>query len=263
MIKRTPWQIQRAVVFALLMREIKTRFGGHWTGVIWLVGSPLIQVFVLVLVNTYLRGRLSRGSYEFAIFLIVAMMPYQLCTGLWSQLMTAVKSNLGLFNYRQVKPMDTIVARALLELVIDAIVFVIAMIILARAGFQPILPEQLLAYLGVWGLFFLLGSTIGLTLATVIGPLPRLGFAVQLLSLPLMFSSGVLFSVHGLPQDVLDWLLYNPLLHLVELSRVAYLPGYNPLNGVNVYFPLMVTLLFGALGISLYRLRRQKMASGD
>ncbi len=263
MIKRTPWQIQRAVIFALLMREIKTRFGGHWTGVVWLIGSPLVQVFVLVLVNTYLRGRLSRGTYEFAIFLIVALMPYQMCTGLWSQLMSAVKSNLGLFNYRQVKPLDTIVARALLELVLDVLVFVIALMVLARFGFKPTTPEHLAAYMGAWLLAFMLGSGIGLTLATVIGPLPRLGFAVQLLSLPLMFTSGVLFSVHGLPREIIEWLLYNPLLHVVELARAAFLPGYSLLPGVTLLYPSMVTLVFGALGISLYRLRRRKMAAGD
>ena len=54
--KRTPWQIQRAVIFALLMRELKTRFGTHWTGVVWLLGTPIAQVGVLVGFNAFLRG---------------------------------------------------------------------------------------------------------------------------------------------------------------------------------------------------------------
>jgi capsular polysaccharide transport system permease protein len=94
--KRTPWQIQRAVIFALLMRELKTRFGGHWTGVVWLLmGTPLAQVFMLVAINTFLRGRLHAGLYEYAIFLLVALIPFRMSTGLWSQLMHAPKANQG------------------------------------------------------------------------------------------------------------------------------------------------------------------------
>ena len=102
--KRTPWQIQRAVIFALLMRELKTRFGTHWTGVVWLVGMPMAQVGVLVVFNAFLRGRLHEGIYPYGVFLMVALIPFRLCTGLWSQLMNAAKANEGLFNYRQVVP---------------------------------------------------------------------------------------------------------------------------------------------------------------
>ena len=30
--KRSPWEIQRAVIFALFIRELQTRMGGRWLG---------------------------------------------------------------------------------------------------------------------------------------------------------------------------------------------------------------------------------------
>jgi capsular polysaccharide transport system permease protein len=262
-IKRTPWQIQRAVIFALLMREIKTRFNGHWTGVVWMIGTPLLQTTALVFVNVYLRGHTGRESYDFAIYLLVALEPFKLCTGLWSTLMNGAKSNLGLFGYRQVKPLDTLIARAILETLIDFLVFVICIVLMDRIGFRPAVPDQPLAYLGVWLAFFLLGSGFGLVLSTLIGPAPKLGTVISLMSLPLMVFSGAIMPLPNLPQEYMNMLLMNPLMHLVELARAYYIKGYSPIQGVGFVVPLTYTLVFWFLGMSLYWIRRGKMAVGE
>lgn len=262
--KRTPWQIQRTVVFALLMREIKTRFGSHWSGVVWLIGLPLVQLALLLGVNVLMRGTLSRGSFDYAVFLVSAYVPYHLCTGLWTILPSGIGANRGLFNYRQVRPFDTLVARVILEFTIDLFVFLLLVACLDWIGLGvSVLPADPLAYLVAVGAFVLLGTGVGLVLASVIGILPRLTTAVQLLAFPLYFASGVLMSVHALPRSTLDYLLYNPLLHLVELARAAYLPGYTPIQGVNWWYPVSVTLVLWTLGMSLYRVRRRKIAAGN
>lgn len=260
--KRSSWQIQRAVIFALLMREIKTRFGGHWTGVVWLLGTPLAQTFMLVAINTFIRGRLHSGIYDYAIFLIVAVIPFRLSTGLWSQLMNAAKANQGLFNYRQVRPLDTLAARAILDLVIDLLVLVASMLVLARLGFWPLIPAHPGLYLVVWALFFLMGLGMGMLLAALIGPMPRLGFFMQFITMPLFILSGIIFSIRQLPSSMVEWLLINPLLHLVELARVAYLPGYVPDQGINLGYPALFTLTVCCLGLTLCWVRRVPMAAG-
>jgi capsular polysaccharide transport system permease protein len=261
--KRSSWEIQRAVIFALLMREIKTRFGGHWTGVVWMIGQPLAQVFILVLINTYLRGRLHSGIYPYAVFLISAMLPYRLGTGLWGKLMSAPRANQGLFNYHQVKPLDTVAARVILEVVLNAVIFAAIMSILARMGLGPVVPDRILQYLLVYAIFVGLGTGVGLVLAGLIGPMPKLNVFVSLIGLPLFLLSGVLSSVKGMPQNLLNILLYNPILHLVELARYYYFPKVDLLRGVSFSYPLlwMVVTLF--LGLSICRLRQQKLISGE
>lgn len=261
--KRTPWQIQRAVIFALLMRELKTRFGGHWTGVVWLLGLPLVQVFMMVAMNTYLRGRLHAGLYEYAIFLLVALIPFRMSTGLWTQLMNAPQANQGLFNYRQVTPMDALAARALLELVLESSTFVLVMLIMARLGYTEVLPWHLLDFLTVWLVYFFLGAGMGLTLAGLNGPVPRLGTFVQILSMPLYLLSGVLFALPKAPPPVGDWLQLNPMMHLVECGRAAYLPGYVLPQGLSLGYPAMWALTLCFLGMSLCRWRRAALAAGE
>jgi len=47
---RTPWQIQKSVVFALFLRELKTRFGAYKFGYVWLLLEPMAHVIVLSLI---------------------------------------------------------------------------------------------------------------------------------------------------------------------------------------------------------------------
>jgi capsular polysaccharide transport system permease protein len=260
--KRTPWQIQQAVIFALLMREIKTRFGTHWSGIVWVIGLPLLQMGVLVTFNLVSQGLLSRGGFDYLVFLVVAYVPFRTCTELWTQLPAGIGANRGLFSYRQVKPFDTLIARTVLESVIDLVVLALLLLLIERIGVEgSVLPNDPLAFVLCLGQFIFLGTGVGLVMACAAGVLPKLPAAVGLLSMPLLLMSGVVSSLHAFPQDVIDALLYNPLLHLVELARAAYMLGYTPLQGVNAYFPAVVGLVFWVFGMSLYRVRRRRMAT--
>ena len=49
MLKRTPLQIEKAVLFALIMRELKTRFGGRLIGLFWVLFAGTIGVAYIYL----------------------------------------------------------------------------------------------------------------------------------------------------------------------------------------------------------------------
>jgi capsular polysaccharide transport system permease protein len=62
-----------------------------------------------------------------------------------------------------------------------------------------------------------------------------------------------------LPREYIEILLWNPMLHLVELSRASFIAAYTPTRGINALYPALVMLVFGALGMLLYRARRQEL----
>ena len=49
------------------------------------------------------------------------------------------------------------------------------------------------------------------------------------------------------------------MLHLVELSRASFIAAYTPTRGIHALYPALVMLVFGALGMLLYRVRRQEL----
>jgi capsular polysaccharide transport system permease protein len=261
--KRSSWQIQRAVVFALLMRELKTRFGGKLSGIVWVLGLPLVQLTILVWINTALRGRLARGSLDFAVFLMLGLVPFQMFRGLWIQLMNSAAANRGLFGFKQVKPLDAMTARLILEFCLQGLIFTVAMILLGRFGYKPVVPHDVLPVMVAFTLLALLGAGLGVLSAVLQDIFPRWGTFVALASMPLYLLSGIIFSLHHLPVEMLNLLLWNPVLHLVELLRGAYVPGYTLLQGVNWRTPIEQIVIIWGIAINLYWLRRQQLIMRD
>jgi capsular polysaccharide transport system permease protein len=259
--RRSPWDIQRAVVRALMMRELKTRFGGHWSGVVWVVVTPLAETAVLTWMYITLRSKLMRGSYEFIIWLLVAMLPFRLFSDLWRQLIRGASSNLGLFTFRQVRPLDAFIARACLEILTHGVLLCFILGLMAWMGHHPAVPQNPLGYLGVMAIFALLGTGLGVLTAVIVDVLPKFDVLVRVSTMPLYLFSGVIFTLDRLPQVYQQWLLLNPMLHLVELARYTYLPGFVMLNGVTVTYPLMWTLCVWTLALSSYWARRQQLVA--
>lgn len=254
---RTAWEIQRAVLFALLLREMKQRVGGQWIGAIWTVFEPLAHTMVMVTILGFLRGRLMPGI-EYPVFLVTGLIPYFYFQHLTMRLMDGIESNRGVYAYRQVKPIDALLSRAIVETLMNLAVYALTLGILAWLGFH-VLPALPLELIGVHMLIGLFGVSTGLLAAVVAHDRPRLRSFIRISFYPLYFVTGVIFPVHLLPQEYLDWLLWNPMLHLIELSRHSFMPQYRPLDGVNLLYPLGCTLLVLTIGLAQYRIKRLRL----
>jgi capsular polysaccharide transport system permease protein len=244
------------------MRELKTRFGGHWAGVVWLLGLPAAEMMVYVGVNVFMRGHLMRGQFGWLEFILCAWVPYQLFRSLWNQLAHAVDANMGLFGFKQVKPMDAFIARAMLEICLQLTVFVVIAIILTRVGFGPFIPVDPLGYLFIIGLLCAIGISLGIISAVVAQVVPRFLSLIHLTAMPLIVASGVVFSLNLMPQSLQYWAKFNPILHLVELARHAFLHGYVPLQGVSLWYPLSFALVLMTVAVCLYSVRRRHLTMG-
>lgn len=255
--KRTPWQIQRAVVFALFMRELKGRVGTQWLGLIWTLVEPVVHVVVVLLMFVYLR-HVARTGVELPVYLVTGLLPFFMFRNLALRCADAVTQNRGLFSYRQVKPMDTIVSRALLELSVYSAVYLLLLIGLAWLGFT-VWPAQPLVLAGMSVVLVALGAALGLVLAIVTHERPRLRSLVSMVFLPLYLMSGVIIPLERVPAEYLAWLQLNPVLHLVELSRAGFIAYYTPLSGTTLAYPALVSLVLAALGMNLYRVQRREL----
>jgi len=258
---RTAWEIQRAVLFALVLREMKQRVGGQWIGAIWTVFEPLAHTMVMVTILGFVRGTLIPGI-EYPVFLVTGLIPYFYFQHLTMRLMEGIEANRGVYAYRQVKPIDALLSRAVVETLMNLLVYTLTLGILAWLGFHvvPALPLELI---GVHMLIGLFGLSTGLLAAVVAHDRPRVKSFIRISFMPLYFITGVIFPIHLLPREYLDWLLWNPMLHLVELSRHSFIPQYRPLNGVNLLYPLGCTLLILTIGLAQYRVKRLRLIASS
>lgn len=255
--KRNAWEIQRAVLFALVLREMRQRVGGQWIGAVWTVFEPLAHTVVLLLITTFLRGTRMPGI-EYPVFLVTGLIPYFFFQHLTIRQMDGIEANRGVFAYRQVKPLDILLARSAVETMMNLIVYALTLGALAVLGFH-VLPTYPLELMIVHLLIAYFGVSMGILFAVLAYGRPRLKTFIRLSFLPLYFITGVIFPVQRLPRDILDWLLLNPLLHLIELSRHGFIPQFQPVDGVSLLYPAGVALAVSVLALALYQAERSRL----
>ncbi|MGQ7845731.1 ABC transporter permease [Granulosicoccus sp. 3-233] len=239
---------QSRVIHALIMRETLSRYGDHKLGFMWAILEPLLMVTMIASVLSVLRND-SPGGMPLVPFMITGFVPFFMFRNTMNQLKGAVASNRTLLGFPQVTTFDVIIARALLEggVLLSVFVFILSMAYLIGFEFRV---ENPLGVLGVCLCLLLLGSGIGFILATLIPVVPSVGQVSNLIfGRPLMVSSGLFFTADSVPEPFRGWLLYNPILNLMELMRTYFFYEFESNHGSWFYAGSWVvgTFTFGLL----------------
>ncbi|MCH1930208.1 ABC transporter permease [Shewanella sp. A25] len=253
LLKRSHWQIMCDVVFALIIRELKTRFGANRLGYFWAVAEPMAQAGLMALIFSLL-GRSSLSGIPVALFMLVAILPFKLFSKLLPQLAAAVDANKALLGYRQVTAIDPIISRLLIEIMTFFVVYILIMAMLAWLGFD-VLPNNLLSLLIVNALTILLATGLGLMLCAATTWWKDTSKIVSMVMQPMFFISGIMFCATMIPQQYWYLLSWNPLFHVTELSRDAYFDGYQTPVGSFTYLGLWAIASF-TLGLMTFRINR-------
>jgi capsular polysaccharide transport system permease protein len=259
--RRSPLKIQRAVLLALVIRDLRSRVEGRWLGLLWMLFEPLAHV-MLILALFGFRHHAASVNIEFPVFLITGLLPFFIFRNLARRLPNAVSSNRSLYAYRQVKPIDALMAHGAVEVALYSAVYVAALTLLGWLGYHwwPVAPLELLVVSAVLLMF---GIGLGLFFTVLIHNRPKVQTVIGMLFFPLYLLSGVIFPLQSLPYEYRQWLMWNPVLHLIDLSRHHFIPNYQLLPDVNLAYPSAWALVTLALGLSSYRIYRHQLVSNS
>ncbi len=215
--------------------------------------EPIAHLLVPVTIMGFIRHRFVPGV-EYPVFLVYGFLPFLLFKAICLQIVNGVNASQGLLSYRQVLLMDVFVAKAMAHFVIQAVVFAIVLTGLALLGYD-VLPARPLELAAVLALTVALAFGLGLIFAAIASLIPDARQVIIVMFMPLYFVSGVLFPVTRFPDEYVRWMAINPVLHLVELSRVAAVPGFEPMKYLSLPYPVTLALVSTMIGLMLYRLR--------
>ena len=250
--KNSPWQIQKLVVFSLLIRESKTRFGKHKAGLIWALLEPIAHITFLSLIFGFIMER-TVPAIPYPMFLLLGYVPYGLFTRLISSNLTCFEANQGLLVHQKVKPTDALLARILLETMINSVSFVIFMVVAMFLLEEKPDFSRPLELVGAGLTIILMGSGLGI-LCSVLGWKHKdLQRVVPLVLRPLIFVSCVIYPLQIVPTKYQDVLLKNPLVHVIETFRVTAYPAYRTTDQISLVYPLLCGVVFLWLGMAYYR----------
>lgn len=254
---RRGWEVMRRSVMALFLREIRTRFGKYQLGYAWALIEPVATVAVLLLVFTALRAPGYPGI-AFPVFLAAGVVTNSLFVEISNRSIKAMEANSALFNYRPIRPIDTVIARAMLELVLHVAVFAALAVLYVVFGGELVI-DDLPMLLVVFILMAMFSCGVGVLFMLVTDAYSDAEKVLPLITRPLFFISGVFFSVQSIPREYWPLLLWNPILHAIELVRGALSATYHVVPGVSLGYLAVSTLFTLTIAMTFYRRRERRM----
>lgn len=250
------WDIQMRVIKALMLRELTTRFGRENIGFLWIMAEPLLFAVLVGLLWRAMKGPLEYGV-DIVAFVVSGYIPLVLFRSSVTRAVSSFTANGSLMYHRQVKVLDLILVRFLIELIGHMMAYLFIALVLGAFGFFPMPYDVGFLILG-WTYYA--AFTFAVTL--VVAPLSEISEVLEKfvgVSTYLMIPfSGAFYLVGSLYSDAAAVVLWSPPVHGMEMMRYGIFgPSIDP--QYDFLYPLQFILPCMALGLVLCRIVRRQL----
>lgn len=250
------WRVQRRVVSALMVRELVTRFGRENIGFLWMMVEPLLFAGLVGLVWRYMKGPEEHGV-SIVAFVASGYIPLTLFRHAVTRSTRVFSVNGSLLYHRQIKILDFIFVRFLIEVIGSMMAFTFIGILLYVLNEFPV-PADLGSLFAGW--FFYCLFTFSLCL--VLAPLSEMSEVLEKLmpvTLYIMIPfSGTFTMVSWLTPDLQKFMLYSPFVSPMELMRYGLFGDrVNPIYDLTI--PIACSMVLMIIGLSLCRRIRRTL----
>jgi capsular polysaccharide transport system permease protein len=247
---------QLDVVNALILRETRTRFGRNRLGYLWAVVEPVVVTLTFYVVIKIAGRELPPGMGTFG-FIATGVLPYTLFSNSVTRVGDAISGNKPLLYYPQVRPLDLVISRSLLEAATFVAVFILVMGADALATRRLEVHDPLLV-IGGMAAASALGTSLGLVFCGLSQFSPLADRARGPLMRPLFWVSGIFFTAGMVPESTRDAFLWNPVLHATEMTRAGWFVTHDARH-VDPGYVLWWIGGMALVGLLLERLVRRRM----
>jgi capsular polysaccharide transport system permease protein len=242
--------IQGRVIGALLMREIITRFGRHGVGFMWIFLEPMM--FTLGVTALWTMTKSSHGSsLPIVEFAATGYSTVLLWRNASARCLLAIEPNMALLYHHNVRVIDIILSRLLLEIAGGTISLMGISLIFMGIGWMRA-PADLLYMIIAWLLLTWFTIALGLIVTSCSErweSFERIWHPFTYLLFPL---SGALFMVDWLPARAQNYILWVPMVHCTEMLRHGYWGDAVRTHENPAYLMLFTFILF-FMGLALVK----------
>jgi capsular polysaccharide transport system permease protein len=231
-----------------MLREMATTYGRSPGGYVWAVLEPVGAIAILTVAFSLLLRAPSLGT-NFPLFYATGYLPFALYAALATKIAQSIRFSRPLLAYPSVTYMDAIIARLLLTLLTQIIVFYIIitgmhLVYDLRTVFD--FPAMMLSL----SMAAALGLGVGVVNCFLMSILPVWENIWQIVNRPLFILSAVLFIYEDLPSYAQTYLWYNPLAHVTGVMRTGFYPTYDA-TYVSLPYVFGVALVMTTVGLVL------------
>ena len=245
------------VIRALILRNLQLKYHGNRFGLLQELIRPVTVILAHWMLFTLLRKPMP-GEIPVAAFVLAGFSVWFAFNYTVQGAAGGAKWPGGATALPGVTAMHLRLARAAWPLLVNLVFCLVALLPFGAFGADlplPDLPQTALVFLvaGAMGVGFgLLTERLG-TVWSIVRPIEKLTVWA------LFVTCGLYFVVERVPPVLAAVFLYNPLLHLVELERHAFDPGY-PTMMIEPAYPVCVAAVLLVLGLAACRSIRDTAA---
>jgi len=219
------------VIVALIFREAALRFGAGPIAYVWTMVEPTLLVGLMLLMRIYIKNYAPAFGESSTLFLLTGLISFRITRNTINKAGKAIGSNQVLFGFGAVKPPDVVIARTVVEFTIWMLVLTFFFVLCGRLLQIEMISnfQDFVLALAAMFYFCIAMSMFNATFGALV-PLWRTIW--KIMTLPLLFASGVLYVPSSMPPEVLNIIWWNPFLHCIEALRSSsyldYLSVYSP-----------------------------------
>lgn len=208
---------QIAVLGALTMRDIHTRFGRNNIGYLWLFVEPMMLATVIGGIHyfTDLHNRAGMGPYPFALIGYCLFIVFR---GVFNRAEGVIEASVGLMHHKMIRPLDIMIVRAIVESLgcISSLIVLLSIGIMLGIADVPERPLYLMfgAFLITWWSF-----ALSLIVAAYTYDNHTVGRFVHPVSYFMVPLSGAFWTMSAIPPPAQIYMAWNPMLTMFEIAR--------------------------------------------
>lgn len=215
------------VIWALMLREMRTRHARSRLGYLWAMVEPLTHLLTLGSVFAMMNHSPPPVGDSLFLFYLTGLLPFLMFSHVSSEISSCISANGAVLQLPVVRRMDTVWARSLLHLSTETCVAVVVFACAAALGVQGF-PVDILTVGAATGLLWALATGIGMVNMVMSELAPTWDTFWQSGLRVLYFASGIYYSPMSMPGPIREALAWNPVLQGVELFRSGFFRQYDP-----------------------------------
>ncbi|MBK3401258.1 ABC transporter permease [Methylorubrum populi] len=233
------------VLSALMLRDMRSRFGGNYWGYLVQVLWPCAHLGILVGVMTF-RGLKPPMGDDPMVFIATGALPALAFQYISREVMKGFLIHKPLTYFPQVKRFDTVVARILVEIASSFMGVMLIFVVLFCFGADPIPSDMIMAISGYLAAIAL-GVGVGTVNVGICSVFPGWAIGYILVTITLYLTSGVYFLACYMPSEIYYYMKWNPITQIIEWVRL----GYDPTLPIEVDYLYVFGWVFCSLTIGL------------
>lgn len=233
-----------------MIRELVTRFGRENIGFLWIMVEPLLFAGLVATVWRFMKGPEEHGV-SIVAFIVSGYIPITLFRHGMSRSVSIFIANSSLMYHRQIKILDFIFVRFIIELLGGMMGYLFIACILIYFGEFPV-PANIGLLIGGWFAY----AFFTLSLCFIVAPLSEMSEVMEkfipVITYIMVPFSGLFTMASWLTPKTREYLLWSPFVNAMEMMREG-IWGEKITAYYNIWVPIVSSVIATVIGLALCR----------